>query len=162
MAGTKGNSGGHNRKTNAEKIRLGARPARLNKNAPIVPRTRSYLDNGLDEIAESFFRYYEPILFNSGIISDADGTLLYITAAKYSMWYRAAEEVRKEPSTFIQKNMNGDVIKIERTPYSKIESEYFTQLCSAMRELGLTPMGRSAIQKIAETGEPENRLKKIT
>jgi phage terminase small subunit len=161
MPGAKGKSG-RKPKPSAERQSLGCRRGTIGKNLPTPPRTRSYLDGGLDDVALSFFRYYEPILYNSGILTDADGTLLYAAAVKYSLWFNAAAEAAKRKPVIEIKDKWGAVVDLKRTPYTKIEAEYFDQLCSALRELGMTPLGRSAISKIGIAGNAESKLKRIT
>lgn len=131
MAGIKGRSGGHNKKTLREKQLLGVKKERINDNAPSYLPARVDKIDGLGEVGLTIWNRYEPMLHNNGTLSEVDGMAFYMLCKKWELWYNAAMEVATGNDEFIKR-----------------EIAYFKQLQSSMRSFGLTPVDRGSVERI--------------
>ena len=159
MAGTKGHSGGHNRKTQAEKARLGTlRKSRRNDQRPDdVAGELIVWDDQLGEHGKKIIEIYGKMLRANGTIGVTDSLALHRFARVAEDWHKYDQQCRRLGREIPVKNEDGQTVNSEEAGWSKIEMRLDARLSVCFRELGLAPIHRDCIKKIA-TGEKINKF----
>jgi len=158
MSGTKGRSGGHNRKTLREKQLLGVKKDRLNDNAPDYLPARVDKIEGLGNVGNIIWNRYEPMLHNNGTLSEADGMAFFGLCRKWEQWYEQDQELKKKGKYLPVKDKDGNVTGATVAPWAKLEVDYFNQLQQCLRMFGLTPVDRGSVEKITVAKKAVKRL----
>lgn len=158
MPGVKGRSGGHNRKTTAEKMKLGVQHRkRLNKDAPdTVQGPLMTWDDHLGEHGKAIREYFLPMLVNNGTLGTTDSIALHRFCRVAEDWFKYDKMCLEKGRMVPVKDKQGVVIGTARATWSKLERELSDGLGVCLRELGLGPLHRDAIKKICH-GEKVNR-----
>jgi hypothetical protein len=159
MAGTKGNSGGHNRKTQAEKEKLGTlRKSRRNDQRPNdVNGELIVWKEQLGEHGKKIIEVYGAMLKANGTICITDSMALHRFARVAEDWYKYDQQCRRLGREIPIKNEDGQTINSEEAGWSKIEMRLDSRLSQCFRELGLAPIHRDCIKRIA-VGEKVNKF----
>ena len=145
MAGVKGKSGGRNRKPLRHRELVGERhKTRLGKGepdrveGPVLPLVK------LDEVGQRVFDYYAPMLEKNGTMSQADALAFTMLCRKVSDWYRVAARLGPDDLTVMGQ------FDEKIAPLANLEIRLYDQVVKIMREFGITPVARSAVQKIGK------------
>ncbi len=149
MAGVKGRSGGHNKLTLNEMQVRGERKSRLPKNPPDQIGDRIAKIEGLGEIGQKMFEYYEPMLYNNGTIDTTDAIAFHLLCKTYQDWYNAAQEIIEKGRYYDVFDKDGVLVEKKIGPWVKDEQQLAKQLKDLCREFGLTPVSRSNVEKIS-------------
>lgn len=148
MAGVKGRSGGHNKKTLREKQILGVKKERRCDNAPEYLPARIDKIDGLGEIGLVIWNRYEPMLHNNGTLSESDGMSFFGLCRKWEQWYEQDQEVKKKGKYLPVKDKDGNVIGVTIAPWAKLEVDYFSQLQQCLKVFGLNPVDRGSVERV--------------
>ncbi len=151
MAGTKGKSGGHNRKPTRHRQLVGEQhkartmlPEPDKVDGKVLPMVK------LDDHAQRFFDYYAPMLENNGTMSMADAFAFTMLCKKAADWIAVSKKTEDICLTSCDNKGNEKI-----APLIRLEMYLFDQVTKMLREFGLTPVARSAVTKI---GNGEKRL----
>jgi len=150
MAGVKGKSGGHNKKTNSEKSKLGVRKDRINKNAPTVPKGELIEFDGLCKEAKNIYDTYLPLLQSNGTLGVTDGMIFHRFCIIAAEWIKYNKECAEKGRVVQKLSNDGSYIGEIPAAWHKIEMDLSRQLDLLTRELGLSPLSRDGINKIAD------------
>lgn len=148
MPGTKGRSGGHNKKTLREKQILGAAKSRRGDTAPDYLPARVDRIEGLGEVGMVIWNRYEPMLHNNGTLSECDGMSFFALCRKWEEWYEVDQEVKKKGKYLPVKDKLGNVVGEQIAPWARLEVDYFSQLQVSLRQFGLNPVDRGSVERI--------------
>lgn len=150
MPGAKGRSGGHNRKLNAEKIKLGVKKDRINLLAPETIKGEVVEFAELSELGKQIRDWYKPILINSGALSVTDSMIFFMFCDTAAHYIEVRDHRLKKGDWVPTKDKEGTITGVARAPWSILEEELKTRLQSIGTELGLSPRTRDSIIKISE------------
>lgn len=161
MAGKKGQSGGHNRKTDREKELIGVtHKERMNQNAPDIIR-KSIDFQGLGEKGLKFKEIFGPMLLNTGFMSATDSVAFHLICDTFEQWIEIREELKQRGRYIPIKDISGKTISVERSEWCKLEKEIKNDLWKYLADFGLNPMMRNKIVKFAQ-GEKINPFSGLT
>jgi phage terminase small subunit len=162
MAGVKGKSGGHNRKSSREKQLLGQnRKERVSRRAPdAIPGPMMEFD-GLGENGTKLRAFFLPMLQNNQTIGITDSLALHRFCQVAEEWFKAAEMCKTRGRMMPVKDKDGKVVSMKVAPWHKIERDLARGLAESIRDLGLSPLARDSVSKICE-GKEVNPFGKIT
>lgn len=156
MPGVKGKSGGHNRKTSAEKERLGIRKDRINGDAPDTVTGDMVIFDDIGENGKKIREQFLPMLQNNGTLSVTDSVAYHKFCRVAEDWFKYDKMCMEKGRMMPVKNASGDVESVIPSPWHKIECDLRAALDVCIRDLGLSPITRDSIKKIS-TGKPVNR-----
>jgi P27 family predicted phage terminase small subunit len=94
--------------------------------------------DALDNIAKEEWARICPILYNNGLYTNIDSTMLALYCSSFSRWVRAQAKVDKDGE--ILKTTNGHPI---RNPWLDISNKCWKQIKDSLVEFGMTPSSRS-------------------
>uniref|UniRef100_A0A6M3KE66 Putative terminase n=1 Tax=viral metagenome TaxID=1070528 RepID=A0A6M3KE66_9ZZZZ len=114
----------------------GHRP--LNENEPqpakVMPECPSHLDTG----AKKEWKRVAPMLFQIGVLSEIDGTMLATYCQLYSDWVKVSKEKKKKDFELVNGGRQNSLMLIQAALVKDIRS-----MCS---EFGMTPSSRGRLQ----------------
>ena len=161
MSGVKGKSG-RKKKTDAEKLILGAKKDRIaGDSCPAVVPDRIIEFNFLGEAGKAIFNHFEPMLYNNGTLSAADGLKFNLLCERYQRWFKVWTECNERGLYLPVKDKEGNTVSVNIAPWARLEKDYFDQLSKCCNDFGLSPVSRSSVEKIVR-GEKVNPFKGVT
>lgn len=156
MSGVKGKSGGHNRATNNEKIKLGVRKSRINADAPETIKGEMITWEDMGEHGKKIREKFMLMLQNNGTLSITDSLVMHKFCRVAEDWFKYDKMCIEKGRILPVKDMTGQVVGFNEAAWSLIETKLRAGLDSLRRELGLSPTTRDSIKKIA-VNKPINR-----
>jgi P27 family predicted phage terminase small subunit len=105
----------------------------------------------LDKEGKAAWKHLEPILSRMRVLTEADGLALAMLCETWSRYRRATEMLAKDGDTYEVFGKDGQVVQINRSPYSSMQLELAMHVRRMLQEFGLTPAARSRIVSLPET-----------
>lgn len=121
----------------------GRRPINKDEPKPVhgIPDCPSYIPN----VAKALWRELAPLLFNMGVLTEADRRALEMVCATYAEYRKADDDVKKNGITYSTTSMSGDVI-IKANPAVNMRSDAAKRYLVLIKEFGLTPSSRAGVK----------------
>jgi P27 family predicted phage terminase small subunit len=142
MAGVRGRSGGHNRKSTVVRLIQGNPGKRPLATAPQVPVTLPQCPRHLHGEARKVWQRLAPQLFAAGLLTELDVTALAALCATWAIWIEAKERLASEGLEVTGPR------GARPSPWIGIASRAQRDLQVLMNEFGLTPNSRQRIRVV--------------
>jgi P27 family predicted phage terminase small subunit len=139
--------------TNLKILKGTARKHRLNPDEPKLDIEVPDPPSHLSKYALREWHRMGAILYNMGVITQADRAIFAAYCQAYGRW-KAAEEDLEKTNTNIIKTQSGNVIQ---NPLLGIVNKAWDKVVIASRELGLTPSARSKVIAGAKPSEKKGK-----
>jgi P27 family predicted phage terminase small subunit len=138
------------------KVLKGTRPDRIPRDEPTPPEGMPDPPGYLDERGLGQWRELAPILYQMGLLTEADGMALGLLCHSFSQWRQAEEKLQAEGPTVPAPR--GGVVTNPWVRISRAAREsYLRLLC----EFGCTPSSRAGLKVTPPAGEPQDELDKF-
>lgn len=125
-----------------------------NKDMPSLPVSAPAAPKWLDPIARAAFQEMAAVLKKMGVMTDADKMALEMFADAYSEYRRARRVIRECGPTYAihEFHKDGEIAssRYYKRPEVEIASTAARQCGMILKEFGLTPASRSAVQAAEE------------
>lgn len=150
MAGTKGRSGGRNRKSDEQKKLEGTyRPDRANEDMPDYDSDAIVMPAELlTEAEQSYWAHYAPMLLRSKVMTEADVMSLVALCRENALYDKAVLNCEAVGEVYL--NTQGNPAK---HPWVQIRSQALSACTRLWGLFGLTPADRPRVKVVKEAGE---------
>ncbi len=155
MAGVKGKSGGHNRKSNQYKLITGRNKQRMTAQPDEIKDSSLMEFEGLGEYGKKLRGTYHEMLKNAGKFSITDSPSLHLLCNAAEQWHKADENVKKGGRNEPVYNEDGKLIGTRPSGLHRIERDMHVTYMQLLGLFGFDPIHRDDIKKIA-TGKKIN------